>query len=205
MMKFNIDNTMRRKHLPLLIVLLLCFTFFANAQNKYEREFRIRKDQFPKKALGYIQEKLEDARRIRFYKETDSSKVSYEAKFKRDRLWYSVEFDKAGALEDIEILIKSEEIPDSSFKAITSYLTTNFKKYRIRKIQQQYPLTNPENAEKTVKDAFQNLILPSINYEIIISAKKETVYEQYEVLFDADGNFKSIRKSLPPNYDHVLY
>lgn len=189
-----------------LIALLWCLgTGALLAQNKYEREYRIRKSQFPEKALNYISEKLQDAKRIRFYKETDSSKTSYEAKFKKDRLWYSVEFSEKGALEDIEVLIKPVDIPNDSFSRIEAYLSDYFVKYRIRRLQQQYPITNEESPETTIKNAFQNLMLPSINYELIVSGKKESIFEQFEILFDANGNFISIRKSLPPNYDHVLY
>jgi len=194
-----------KKSLPLLIILFLFCGFFSFAQYKYEREYRIRKVQFPEKALSYIEDKLIDAKRIRFYKETDSTKISYEAKFKKDRLWYSIEFDKEGELEDIEILIKPVDIPDDSFKAISQYLSKNFKKFRIRKLQQQYPISENIPVETTIKNAFQNLILPTINYEIIVSGKKEKNFEQFEILFDAEGNFKHMRKSLPPNYDHVLY
>jgi hypothetical protein len=191
---------------PILIILALLFCgCFASAQNKYEREHRIRKSQFPEKALNYISEKLEDAKRIRFYKEIDSAKTSYEAKFKKDRLWYSVEFDKDGCLEDVEVLIKPVDIPNDSFSVIESYLENYFSKYRIRRLQQQYPISDSEPADTTIKNAFQNLMLPSVNYELIVSGKKEKVHEQFEILFDANGNFKSIRKSLPPNYDHVLY
>ncbi|MFS4445653.1 hypothetical protein [Maribacter sp. 2307UL18-2] len=193
------------KKFKLIALLWLLGSGALLAQNKYEREYRIRKSQFPEKALHYISEKLEDAKRIRFYKETDSAKTSYEAKFKKDRLWYSVEFSEKGALEDIEILIKPVDIPNESFSRIETYLTRSFLKYRIRRLQQQYPITSEEPAETTVKNAFQNLMLPSINYELIVSGKKEKAFEQFEILFDADGNFIAIRKSLPPNYDHVLY
>jgi len=185
----------------LLFVFCGCFTF---AQNKYEREFRIKKSQFPENALSYIDERLEDARRIRFYKETDSAKVSYEAKFKKDRLHYSVEFDEDGALEDIEILIKSVDIPNEAFDKINDYLREEFIKYKIQKIQQHYPVFNGDY-ETTVNNAFQNLMLPSIKYELIVSGKRDKAYAQYEVLFDAKGQFEKLRKSLPPNYDHVLY
>ena len=186
-------------------VVMLLSTSLLNAQIKIEREYRIRKSQFPEKALNYISEKLEDAKRIRYYRETDSTKISYETKFKKDRLWYSVEFDKEGSLEDIEILIKPIDIPDDTFSAIENYLENNFSKYRIRRLQQQYPISDKEPAETTIKNAFQNLMLPSINYEMIVAGKKEKSFEQFEVLFDAEGSFISIRKSLPPNYDHVLY
>lgn len=188
-----------------VLLLLVLGTGILLGQNKYEREYRIRKSQFPERALNYISEKLEDARRIRFYKETDSAKTSYEAKFKKDRLWYSVEFSEQGVLEDIEILIKPIDIPEDSFAKINAYLAGYFLKYRIRRLQQQYPMTNEEPPETTLKNAFQNLMLPSINYELIVSGKKEKVFEQFEILFDAQGDFVSIRKSLPPNYDHVLY
>ena len=186
-------------------LLFLLFVSSAIAQNKFEREHRIRKVQFPEKALGYIQEKLTNAKRIKYYREIDSSKVSFAAKFKKDRLWYSIEFAKEGGLEGIEILIKPIDIPDASFAKIEVYLKATFSKYRIRRLKQQYPISEEETAEATVKNAFQNLMLPEINYELLVSGKKEKGFEKFEILFDSEGNLKSNRKSLPPNYDHVLY
>jgi hypothetical protein len=196
---------MKGKYVIVLASLFLFFGYAAFAQNKYERAYRIRKVQFPEKALNYISEKLEGVRRLKFYKEKDSSKISFEAKFKKERLWYSVEFNKEGGLEDIEISIQPVDIPQDVFAKINTYLRNSFLKNRIRSILQQYPITGEEPAETTIKNAFQNLMLPSINYKLVVSAKKENRYEQYEILFDSKGNFKTIRKSLPPNYDHVLF
>jgi hypothetical protein len=50
-------------------------------------------------------------------------------------------------------------------------VNTNFTKYRIKKLQQQYPSNNIP-IEETFKNAFQNLILPTNKYEIIIVGKK---------------------------------
>lgn len=195
---------MKKPFFALLSLCLLLFVQMGTAQNKYEREYRIKKSQFPEKALELISTKLEDARRVRFYKETDSTKVSYEAKFKKDRLHYSVEFDEDGVLEDVEILIKSIDIPDDSYSLMTKYLEKKFNRYRIRRMQQQYPVgANP--IETTLRNAFQNLMLPTIKYELIVSGKGDSGYEQFEILFNANGDFEKIRKSLPPNYDHVLY
>ncbi len=188
----------------LLAVLIFCVSQGA-AQNKYEREYRIKKSQFPKEAIQLISDKIEDVKRLKFYKETDSAKVSFEAKFKKDRLWYSVEFNEDGILEDIEITVKSIDMPSDSYTAILAYLDKSFSKYRIKKIQQQYPVAEYEPLETTIKNAFQNLLLPSINYELMIGGKKEKEYMDYEILFNSEGRFLSIRKSLPPNYDHVLY
>ena len=180
-----------------------CFQL-AHSQYKYEKEHRILKSQFPIEAISIIEENITDYKRIKFYKETDSIKISYEAKLKKDKLWYSIEFNEYGKLEDIEILIKSTDIPNDTYSNIESYLNKNFTKYRIKRLQQQYPSTN-DSFDEIFKNAFQNLILPSNNYEIVVVGRKEKGYLDYEILFDADGNFKQIRTSLPPNYDHVLY
>ena len=186
-------------------LLVLLFFWSAQGQYKYEREYRIKKNQFPVQAHQFIEDQLQNARKIRYYRETDSTKVSYEAKFKLDKLHYSVEFDEQGRLEDIEILIKEVDIPNDTFAAITSYLQNNFSKYRIRRIQQQYPVNENETVEETLKNAFQNLLLPTIRYEIMVAAKKDKGFEDYEILFDYQGEFIQLRKSLPLNHDHILY
>jgi len=192
------------KRFKLLIVLFFIGHGMVIGQYKYERQYRIRKVQFPEKALDFVKNNLEDARKIRFYKEIDSAKISFETKFKKDRLKYSIAFDETGNLEHVKIRIKEIDIPNDSYRRITAFMKKEFSKYRIRRMRQQYPLED-NDIEKTLKTAFQNLLLPSINYELVVSGKKTKSFEQYEVLFSADGSLIKIRKSLPPNYDHVLY
>lgn len=191
---------------PFYVLVLSCFfcCFSVFSQIKQEREHRIRKLQFPENARLFLHQKLVNAKKLRFYREVDGDKVSYEAKFKKDRLKYSIEFDADGKLEDIEIEIKPVDIPDDSYRKINEYLENNFSKYRIKKIQQQY-IAEEDNLDKTLREAFQNLLLPSIKYELIVNGKNNKRYEQFEILFNAEGRFEVIKKSLPANYDHVLY
>ncbi|WP_324025082.1 hypothetical protein QSV08_17970 [Maribacter sp. BPC-D8] len=188
------------------IILAACLFSFqlGHSQYKNEREHRILKSQFPAAAIVNINENVSDFKRIKFYKETDSTIISYEAKLKKDKLWYGIEFDEEGTLEAIEILIKVTDIPNDTYDKITGYLNNNFAKYKIRKLKQQYP-SNNEAVGETFKNAFQNLILPSNNYQVVIADKTDKGSIDYEILFDADGNFKKSKTSLPPNYDHVLY
>ena len=188
----------------LVFLVFVSLPFLAVSQTKYERETRIERVNFPSEALKVISPYLEGAKRLRFYRETDSSKVSYEAKFKKDRLLYSVEFDKLGNLEDVEFLIKKNDIPEDSWTKLTNWLEDEFGKVKIKKIQQQYPVQEAA-AEERLKQAFQNLILPYIRYELIFSAKKKSGYQIYEGLFDANWNNLSIRRSIKPEYDHILY
>lgn len=194
------------KYRFLLLGVIVLLQFSAGfCQVKVEREHRIKKNQFPETAHDFIKEKLKDAKNIRFYKETDTTKITYEAKFKKDRLHYSVEFDESGKLEDIEILIKEVDVPEDSWSNITKFLEEKFNKHKIRKIQQQYPITSAETAETTLNNAFQNLLIPSLNYELMVRGKTKGNHADFEILFGAEGGFIKMRESLPANYDHVLY
>ncbi|UCD60587.1 MAG: hypothetical protein JSV59_11995 [Flavobacteriaceae bacterium] len=190
----------------LLLTIMALFQYSLGfSQVKVEREHRIKKNQFPEAAHDFIKDKLNDAKKIRFYKETDTTKITYEAKFKKDKLHYSVEFDESGKLEDIEILIKEVDVPKDSWSNITKFLREKFDRYKIRKIQQQYPVTSNETAETTLNNAFQNLLIPSLNYEIMVRGKIHDNHADFEILFGAEGDFIKMRESLPANYDHVLY
>ncbi len=187
-----------------IVVLIALLTQIAYGQNKYEKESRIAQEQFPNTSYSLIQNYLADAKRVRFYFETNGDRKSYEAKFKKGKLHYSVEFDQNGNLEDVEFIIAEIDIPEDTWQIITDYLRNNFPKYRIKKIQQQHPL-HQQNPKKTIHDALQNLILPYINYEVVFAVKENKSYQSYEALFNAEGQFVKISKSFPASYDHVLY
>jgi len=195
---------MKYKH-ALLLFLLLASPALGLAQAKYEREFRIRKAQFPPAGLQVAEPFLEGAKRVHYYQETDSNRVSYEIKFKKKRLRYSVEFSAAGELEDIEVGISPVDVPASAWEAIEMHLAGTFGKYRTVKIQQQYPRSSFASDAETFRMAFQNMLLPEIRYEIMVQARGDKGFKEYEVLYDHQGVILSIRESLPPNYDHVLY
>tara|TARA_R110000744_G_scaffold153298_4_gene267698 strand:+ start:1179 stop:1790 length:612 start_codon:yes stop_codon:yes gene_type:complete len=195
---------LKKIYVNLIFVSVFACCQLSSAQNKYEREFRIRKSQFPSAAHAIIDDNIVNAKRLKFYQENDSNKVSFRAKLKKDKLWYNIEFDKEGTLEKIEILINSTDIPNDTYSNIEHYLNTIFSNYRIIKLKQQY-YSNNDTIEEIFKNAFQNLILPSIQYAIDVVGKKEKGNLDYEVQFDADGNFKKMRTTLPSNYDHVLY
>ncbi len=194
----------RYKNIVIVLVTLL-MAWTSIAQVKVERQHRIKKTQFPPVAHEFMKEKLKDVKNIRFYKETDTSKVSYEAKFKKDKLFYGLGFDEYGELKDIVIIIKYLDIPKEAWTNITIVLEEKFNKYKVRQIQQQYPVTSSQNIDITLKNAFQNLMIPSINYELLVSGKIDDERMDYELLFSANGDFVNMKESLPANYDHVLY
>ena len=187
------------------LLFLMFFTAYSTfAQTKREREYRIKKEEFPKTSFETLTPYLEGVKRLRFYKEEDGQKQSFEAKFKKGKLKYSVEFDENGLLEDVEFVIRRTDFPDETLYAIEHYLNTQFKKHRIKKMQQQYLNVN-ENTSLTLRNGFQNLLIPELRYELVITGKTEKSWKSYEMVFDYDGNHVSTRTIVPAKYDHVLY
>lgn len=196
---------MKSNSLSLFLLLFLFFGLFSFAQNNQEREHRIKKSQFPSEALQTITENNKDFQRLKFYKAVDSTTNTFTAKFKKARLNYEMEFNDKGKLNGISFAIKPVDIPEESFGRITAYLTQEFEKSKVRKMLQNYPVRSNDNIEKPLKNAFQNLILPNIRYELFVKGKKDGTRADYEITFDAEGNLVNIRKALPANFDRVLY
>ena len=187
-----------------LLILILLYGTTLFSQIKQERESRISKTEFPSTAMELLQPYIPNAKRLRFYKEQDGKKFSYEAKFKKDRLYYSVEFNENGTLEDVEFIIKETDIPEEAFTNLQSYLRATYKKHRIKKIQQQYVFKGGTQ-EALLKTAFQNLLNANITYELIVGTKDKNGFSEYEITFNAQGKHLGTRRIVDPNYDHVLY
>lgn len=188
-----------------LFTTILLTGFFCSAQEKIERQHRIKKSQFPSEAIKTIVENSNDIKRLKFYREVDSAQKTYTAKFKRSRLFYEMNFDKNGELKSMGFNVKQIDIPEESFERVRSYLSQNFEKSKVRKMLQLYLSEEKDNLEKTIKNVFQNLMTPNMMYKFIVRGKKDGKSTDYNIIFDFEGNFKEIKKSLPANYDRVLY
>ena len=198
MMKF-------RTALLLFFAMVLCANNFA--QERIERQHRIKRLQFPDKALKAIAENSDGMKRLKFYREVDTAGKTYTAKFKKARLSYQMDFNQTGEFENIGLLVNQIDIPNDSFKSMMAHLSQNFENIKIRKMWQSYPIDNPNSAQKSIKNAFQNLMVPKMLYKFLIRARasKNNQPADYMVVFDAEGKFVEIKKSLPANYDRVLY
>lgn len=88
--------------------LVLLFCIYGFSQSKNEKEERIPASEFPEVSHKYFNGITDKVNYLKFYRETDGNKQSFEAKFKLNKLYYSVEFNTDGVLEDIEIVIKKK-------------------------------------------------------------------------------------------------
>jgi hypothetical protein len=189
----------------LTTIILYSFIQIAVGQTKNEKEKRIKIFDFPEMAQNIIKILPKDCKRIRFYKETDGAKYSYEAKFKYNKRRYSLEFSKDGIIEDIEVITKLKHLKKQSKINITSYLEKTFKKYKIIKIQDQYIYKNQLDVSQFLKDILNNISSITPNFEIIAEVKKKKEREIREFTFNNAGEFLKSRVLNPTSYEHVLY
>lgn len=178
----------------LLMLGLKCFS-----QTKLEREHRIKKSQFP--TINMDDLPLEETKKIRYYREVDTSKITYTLKFREGRMHYHLDFNKKGTLQNTGFMVKEVDIPMETYTRISTLLNTNFDKVKIKYIQQRYN----GSSENVLKNTFQNLILPGNTYKIMLRGKKVGKREDFIAIFDAEGNLIKTTRALPANYDRVLY
>lgn len=196
-----------RIRIPVFLFTLILFAgSFSSAQEKIESQHRIKKSQFPSDALMTIAKNSTEIKRLKFYREVDTAQTTYTAKFKKSRLFYEMDFDQNSGFKSMSFKVKEVDIPDDSFQQMTDYLSQKFEKSKIRKMLQMYPSGEGEiTSEETIKKAFQNLMMPNMFYKLLVRGKNNDKSVDYIVIFDSKGSFEEIKKSLPTNYDRILY
>jgi hypothetical protein len=178
------------------VLLLLSSSAFGQ---KVERESRIKSTDVPQKALEYIEQTSLD--KVKWYRETGLESISFEAKFKHERRWYSVEFSEEGVLEDIEIEIDLHQVPEPTRELIDKYLEAEFKRHRIKKVQIQYKQTP---LQTLIKEEVPKTDSPHA-FELVVKGKKSKLMKLWEVAFSSTGKFISIDQILNRNSTHLEY
>jgi hypothetical protein len=158
----------------------------AFSQKKFEKETRIQESEVPTAATEFVNA-MNLGTKIKWYKEQGYDRMSFEAKTKYQGQRLSIEFSEDGTFEDMEILTRQDEVPGETYKVITQYFSTTYKKHKIRKIQVQYT-----GKIKLFKHFFKQKEAPpelKRRYEVVVSAKENGAYQMFEYLFDSKGKF----------------
>lgn len=182
-------------------ILAIC-SIPLNAQEKYEKESRLKAKDVPSEALGFISS-LEVPGKMRWYFEEGIERNSVEAKFKYNNEKYSIEFDTLGNLEDIEIKMKWKHLQKTLKDSITAQLLEDCKKFKIQKVQIQYSgdrsilLSKIKTGEST-----GNYI---VRYEIVVKCSKARDVALFEYLFSHTGQQLSVSKIIFKNSSNLEY
>lgn len=191
-----------------MLQLTACFTLllflFHNGvyAQKYEREYRIKDEQVPAAALEFV-EALNFDRKIRWYAEEGASKRSIEAKTRLEKHRYSIEFDTAGYLEDVEVEVDWDQLPAAVLETICSQLTDDFDKFKIIKIQVQY--SGDTDALRGLTTAQFDAGKVEVKYELIVKGVEAAKVNWYEYLFAGDGMQEQRLIILFRNTDNLEY
>ena len=186
------------------IVLLIAFNFSGNlfAQEKFEKERRIKKANVPAEALSFV-EALDIKSKVKWFKEEGLSQKSIEAKFKHHKAKYSVEFDTLGKVEDVEIGVKWSELASNLGDSICLQLNSACSKYKIVKVQEQY--SGDASALISMLKAGTNRSSLTIKYELVVKCHQQKKVDLFEYLFSDKGQLISISKIVFKNSSHLEY
>ncbi len=200
----------------LLVLFALVSTSYAQEiGEKYEREEKIKQEEFPKPALILIKPILKKGKRTRYFKDHEAETYFFEVKtvYKDEKI--SIKFYKDGSLLDIEILKELNELPKEIQEQIQQYFQTNYKKHNLNRIQIQYNREEEYEDDKIEIDDDEEYLREFIEMDLedlIIKYEIETeVLNQdnergfYEFLFDADGKVEQINKIIRRADDNILY
>ena len=195
--RFKNDYTLIKKALFVLLVAL--FYLPLTAQVKREKESRIDKTELPSAVVALLPQIEKNAKHLRYYKEIDGDKISYEVKLKKAKDHFSIEFSQLGTLEDIEVIIPKTELPEAVLKT----LKNNFEHVHLKRIQKQFRNEN-NNPKQLIEAVFESQLAPTA-YEILISGKTNTSYKQFELLIDSNGTIVAKRPVIFKDYEHLVY
>ena len=175
------------------------------AQTKNEKESRVQLLDFPKASQATLKAISKHVKRIRYYKETDGEKHSFESKFKYKKHWFSVEFDSLGTIEDIEVSVKKRQLGPDPKIAIYDYLKAHSSKYDIIKIQEQYVYKADISEVQFLNYILENRLNLASNYEIIVAIKSDIGWELKEMTFDSKGALLKLRNVQQDSYEYIMY
>lgn len=190
--------------IKLAFFFLLFFTSASGllAQEKFEKEYRLKTETVPLPARQFVNA-LPFNRRVKWYAEVSELGKTVEAKTKFERRRYSVEFDSAGKLLDVEIEISFKDIPEKVRNEITRNLAAELERFSIKKTQEQ--LTGPrENLLAHLAQGQQKAGLTT-RYELIVKGSDEDGRHEFEFTFSAQGQLEKKAKLVFRNTDNLQY
>lgn len=197
----NQNHRMKRK--VILLSLLCSFTFsFLSAQQKFEKETRIKLAQVPLSAQQFIAA-IPFSKEIKWYKEEGLTTSSYEAKTRYNQHKYSIEFDTLGQLEDVEIKIKWAAVPKPIQTAIQQHLMETFDRFKYSKVQEQLSGETAAVLDYLLGKGKKESIITQ--YEIVLKGKKEGQTRWFEYTFDAQGKLQQQNTIIFRNTDNLEY
>ncbi|MBE0638040.1 MAG: hypothetical protein IH598_05950 [Bacteroidales bacterium] len=171
----------------LIFVLLLSEDLFG--QVKFEREYRIKEKQVPENALNFTNLTLPGVK-VKWYAEESHDGKTLEAKTKFRGYKFSIEFDSAGMLLDVEKTIEFDSLTFLIKQQITDLLIEKFGTYKVLKTQVQWVAPEPVLSELIVSGGSSKTF--EQKYELVIETRTEHHFAAFELLFSDSGGLEKM-------------
>lgn len=183
--------------------LLLFFCIHSiYAQEKIERESRISSDKVPAESVEYISS-LQVKGKVKWYLEENLKGTYYEAKFKKDKIHYSIKFEASGKLYDVEEIFKYSKANFQAKQQIEKTLDEKYKNWKIKKAQLNW-IGGPEILKQYVIDRKSpEGIKP--NFELVVRGKKPGDVGYYEYLFTIEGKLIAEIRIAQDNLNNLIF
>ncbi len=189
------------KRIFIILGLLVCH-LTGSAQDKIERERRIGANDVPKPAVEWLNEAFDGEKAVQWYEEQSNGTISYEAKFNWKNEFYSVEFDREGQIEDIEIVQRWADLPEKVQNEMNKYFEKNYSRHRMEKIQLQYTGSADDLEDLIDDDKFEGI---TTRYELEYYGVSDEGKHIWEGLFDDKGQLIQKRKVILRPTDNLNY
>jgi hypothetical protein len=193
---------MRKLISHFLFFIIICLPASAFAQQKFEKEYRLKTDEVPLLARQFV-DSLDFDRRVKWYMEISQDGKTMEAKSRRNGRRYSIEFDTTGMLQDVEIEVRFGDIPEKLRATITQNLDAELDRFRTTKIQEQ--LTGTKKNILAYLKGKQDKTNLTTRYEAIVRGSKDGERNEFEYTFTSLGKIEKRSKVVFRNTDNLLY
>ena len=184
------------------VFFLLLTQLVANAQEKDEREWRVKTKEVPNAALYWFKDAYEITKRTKWYGEKNETGNFFEAKLNRDGHRHSVKFTDEGIVIDVEIEFSLDNLPTDVQKNIRAALDSISPIHRVLKLQEQWTGT-PDKLKDLISRNKRENLEKRFELEAFFSSGEKAGY--YELMFLKSGEFDSIRPIKPNTSDHLQY
>ncbi|MGB0176357.1 MAG: hypothetical protein ACPF9D_04270 [Owenweeksia sp.] len=183
------------------VVCLFCLQS-GYAQQKFEKESRLKVEDVPARALQFI-DSLGAESKIHWYFEEGLESTSIEAKFRYKGKKLSVEFDTSGKVEDVEIQVKWSALASALRDSIRAVLRSDCTRFSIRKVQVQYSGSRNNLISKLRMDSTTAGYVT--RYELVTKCRTDEDIALYEYLFDSEGLSLTRSKIIFNNSSNLEY
>lgn len=185
----------------LITIIFLSGMLNASAQEKMEREFKIKQEQAPAIAKTYIDEVFKG--KVKWYQEYNENGIYYEAKFRKNKKRFSVKFDSTGILYDVEELFKFKSTDFSGKSSIENFLENKFQRWKVTKAQYQWT-GDPAVLRKYLLEEIAPVSI-SPNFELVVRGKNKGDIGYFEFIFNESGQLISEKRYADDNLNNLIF